>query len=431
MNRIIFDHLRRWGWLWLLLALANGFCTGAFLDERNKVYGLTFQIVLWLGAMQLNFDFSRGVGRVCSSMPVTARELGRAWWILSVALPAFVLASTSALALMIYSAWSVRAFPLMEYATVAFANTVFLGMLYFFIGGVTPGWPQTPFGWVRHLTFVALLFGMMFIRPSFETPKGIFILVVGTIFTIASWFRSEETVMQRANFRQGAKTGRNAAGQHKAPGGFGGMAYLWQMLAQRLGWMMLFFGVWLVGVQLMLHKNLNFLDSPKRLLDVAGPSVFSFGFFGLFMFWQMPVMLHLRHLRALPVSTGNLAATLTLLPCLPIFGIGMAASALAGTGWQITSAALNYAAMFALSVPLNLLLGMRSGFIVSLLLVILGMMTINIFGIASAFWGQTAALAVIAISFETSRRLLQSKRKIYQIENMMPAGWNNSWNMPR
>ena len=430
MNRIIIDHLKRWGWLWLLLALANGFCTGAFLNEKQSFTAITFQIVLWLGAMQLNFDLGRGTGRVMSALPLTARELGRAWWIFSVPLPALVLAATSALALMIDCVVRSRPFPLTNFFTYSFANTVFLGMLYFFIVGTLPVRPQNFLGWLRYLIFIGFLMGMVFVRPSFETPKEIFILVMGSIFTIASWFQSEETVLRRATFRSGIAAARRTTSQHKSPSGFGGLPFLWQTLFIRVGCMGITAALGLLAIQLATHGTSKL--TLRQLLEAALPALSSFGFFFLFIFLLLPLLMHLRHLRSLPVSSGAIAATLVLMPSAPIFLMGLAQVIYnvsfpeGGNVFHISANFFTGAAMMAVAAPIFVWQGLRMGsyFLIIFLLTMTstGLMIFHPTKIPD--WVLAlASTGVIAVAWEWTRRLLKSSDKAYRIApNMTPTG---------
>jgi len=130
MKRVILDHLKRWGWLWLIIGVANGFITGAFLDEKHGFDAFTFQVILWLGAMQLNFDLQRGIGRTLTALPLTARQIGRAWWLVSVALPALLLLVTSALALLIHGCHTGKSFPLDTFVMHGTTSALFLGTMF-------------------------------------------------------------------------------------------------------------------------------------------------------------------------------------------------------------------------------------------------------------------------------------------------------------
>lgn len=120
MKRIILDHFRRW-WLVLTAILIAYFVFLAFSIHENSsqtsndrnvasvqhtinaVHNtFIFQILMFLGLF-LIFDLQRGLARVLTSMPVTTKQIGRAWWLASVAFPAMALGVIGLLALLIFS----------------------------------------------------------------------------------------------------------------------------------------------------------------------------------------------------------------------------------------------------------------------------------------------------------------------------------------
>ncbi|HEX7570428.1 MAG TPA: hypothetical protein VF492_07980, partial [Verrucomicrobiae bacterium] len=326
--------------------------TGAFSDHAPNLGALTFQLVLWLGAMQLNFDLQRGHSRVLTTLPVTARQIGRAWWIFSVALPALLLAATSGAAMLLHCAVTAKGFPTDYFVVMATANTLFLGALYFLFVGSFPGWPHNIFGWLRHIYSIGFLMGMIFVTPALDTPKGIILLLVAAVLTVIGWFRSEQMVLLRAGFRPGTQLGKRTPGQHKVPAGFGGLPFLWQTLFVRVGYMGIAAVVWLLGMQLLMHGSLKL--SPRQLLETTLPAFSSFGFFFMVMFLLLPMIMQLRHLRSLPISTTALAAMLVLLPTVPVLVCGLVWAAFGGgvtgqgNGFHFSTSFLTYAALMAI-----------------------------------------------------------------------------------
>jgi hypothetical protein len=415
MNRIILDHLKRWWWLWLVIGIANGFSTGAFLNEKHGFDGFSFQIVLWLGAMQLNFDLQRGISRTLTTLPLTARQIGRSWWIVSVALPALLLITTSALALMIHSSHTGKPFPLNIFATNITINILFLGAMFALFVGELPGWPQDVLGWLRRICSVGLLIVIMFSKMTSSTPLGIALYLIAFVLTVGGWFRAEQMVIQRTTFRPGIQSGKHPAGRHQAPTGFGGLAFLWQTLAIRIARMAIVVVVWFVVMHFALHKGSKM--SPQQFFAATLPALNSFGFFAIFIFLLMPVLMQLRHLRSLPISTTAIAALLTLLPAVPVLIVGMIWAAIGGGGFETLSGFLAYAAIMSIAAPLMVGQGLRQGaFIATLaLLMFLGMGSIFMNGkMPDAFIVTAISLGTIAITFEITRRLLKSSSHAYR-----------------
>ncbi len=427
MKRIILDHLKRWSWLWLVIGVANCFMTGSLLDEKHNFGALTFQIVLWLGAMQLNFDLQRGVGRTMTTLPVTARQIGRAWWIVSVALPALLLAATSGIAMILHSTVTTTAFPMNGFVVIATANTLFLGALFFLFVGALPGWPQNIFGWLRHILSIGILMGIIFIQPGLDTPKGIALLLVAAVLTVAGWFHSERMVLLRAGFRPGIQLGKRQPGLHKAPAGFGGLPFLWQTLLIRVGYMGIAVVVWLLVMQLTKHGSTKL--SPKQIFEAAMPAFSTFGYFFMFMFLLLPMIMQLRHLRSLPISRTALAAMLVLLPTMPIFAVGLVWAGFHGIVeniFQIPSNFLACAAALAIGTPIFVWRGLRTGSYILLTVLVMasgmGPLILQHKKIPASVTA-LVSLGVIALSFEITRRLLKSSSQAYRPMPTNMSGW--------
>jgi hypothetical protein len=427
MSAIIFNHLRRWGWLWLLIGMANIFMGSALVcGARGFSWGIYINVLLWIGAMQLSLDFQKGIGRTLLALPLTARQIGRSWWLLSIGLPVLFLAATTLLGLAGLSVWKGQPFPVAEFAIYIVHVIAFLGVLFAAIIA-TPRLPTTGLGWLRYIIFGGLLIALMVMNPIKNVWPCVLVYLASIGVTALSWLRAEQNVLWRATFKPGAQAANQKPGRSEVPSGFGGMGYLWLMFAQRLGWMTLAFAGWLVVTQVMFHGSNNSVKTPQQFLQATMPSIISFGYFGLIMIWLMPLLMHLRHLRALPISAAVLAATIILLPCVPIFLVGFAATLVAGDGINGLNGTLVYAAVMSLGTTLTLRIGIRYGFMLSLPLMMLVMVAngqLLKFSASIALIVSIIALALIAFAFEATRRLLRSNNKAYQTSNMMPAGWN-------
>ncbi len=230
MKLIILDHLKRWGLVWLAVGIGNYFVAGSFLDNSLAINHLNFQILFFIGAWELNYDLMRGNGRVLMSLPVTARQTGRAWWIASVALPAVVLLITSSLALLFHTTGAAKGFPVNDLIVTTINNTLFLGVIFYLFIGSLPGRPQNAAAWMRMVFTIGFIIGMLFIKPTFDTPQGIIFVLAAATLTVAGWFRAEQMVLQRASFKLVAKTPDKNLVRHKIPRGSGGLPYLVQRI---------------------------------------------------------------------------------------------------------------------------------------------------------------------------------------------------------
>lgn len=430
MKRIILNHLQRWWLLWLVIGAANCFMTGSFLDEKHNFSALTFQLVLWLGAMQLNFDLQRGLGRVQTTLPVTVKEISRAWWIFSVALPALVLVATSGLAMLVHSIARTQEFPWEKFALAAASSTFSLGAIFFLFVGLIPSWPHSLAGWLRYSFLMFCLFGIIFIQPAFDAPKGMCVLLGGMILTLVGWFRAEQMVVLRATFRPGIQPGNRHPGRHQAQSGFGGVPFLLQSFFVRVCYMAAGVVVWLLVMHFVMEGTSKL--SPRQLLESMLPTFSTFGYLFVFMFLLLPMIIQLRHLRSLPISRTALAAMLVLLPTVPIFAAGLVWAVIHGiieNVFQIPSNFLTGAAMLSICVPIFVWQGLRMGsYVLVMVLVMVSGIAPIVFHttnmkIPTSIVAALVSLGVIALSFEITRRLLKSSSQAYRPMPTSMSGW--------
>lgn len=430
MKLIIRDHLRRWGWLSLVIGIFNCFIAGA--GDQFALRMVLF-FIFWLGAMQLNFDLQRGAGRVQTTLPVTVKQVGQAWWIFSVALPALILAVTTGLGLWLQVTMNGAVFPWGEFGLTVITNTVFLGTLFFLIAGTIPAWPHDLFGWLRYGFYTALIWGMVFYKPTVETPAGIAFLLVGFVSTVAGWFQAEQIVMRRAAYKPGVELGKRKPGRHQAPVGFGGLPFLWGTLFIRAARFALVFVVYMIVIQVVGHGGSKL--SPMQLVEASLPALSSFGYLFVYMFLAMPMLMQLRLLRTLPISASALAAMLVLLPTLPILLLGLVWLAVSGgvaNGGNVFLISLNFltsAAMLAIGVPIFVWQGLKFGSYV-LVMVLMMVSTLGPILFQTAKISPTlitlVSLGLIALAFELTRRLLSSSSQAYRPPPATLTGWGGA-----
>ncbi len=438
MNRIIFNHLKRWGWLWIIINVANGCLVGAMVgnESMSKASAVTmFSFVMWAGAMQLNFDLQRGLSRVQTTLPVTTRQIGAAWWIVSVALPAILLMATAATGMLLRSLHTHKEFPWENFALTAFTSTIYLGTMFFSFVGLIPVFPQNLAGWLRYSFSMICMFGMIFVPPNFSTTEGISVMLVGVVLTLAGWFRAEHFVVQRATFRPGIQLGKRTPGQYRAPSGFGGMPYLIQVLFLQFTRFAVIFTTMMLLLQLFQGKTLTF--SPKQMFEAAFPAFSSFGVFFIFMTLLAPMVLQLRQLRTLPISASALAIFLVLLPVAPVLVVGIAYQVASGNFsmhsdfMPFPTNCLTFATTLALSVPFIVWRGLRvESLVVSMFLMMapqLGPVLFRSLVIPHSVI-TLIALACIVLAIEITRRLLKSSSHAYRpppVNMNAWSGWSN------
>ena len=132
MKRLILDHFRRWWWVLALVAVLE-FGLGWFIASRPEdnfeFWGL--MLAMWTGAILLSFDLRRGVVRAVAPLPLTARQIGRSWWLATVAIPAIALAALLfSGAGTFYHFHPDQAFPADRLALASLFNLVWLGTVF-------------------------------------------------------------------------------------------------------------------------------------------------------------------------------------------------------------------------------------------------------------------------------------------------------------
>jgi hypothetical protein len=436
MKRIILDHLKRWGLVWIAIGIFN--CL-IHLDPNKGTNYISFPILLWISAFALNFDLQRGSGRVLTTLPVTTRQIGRAWWIFSVALPTLFLAATSGLAMLIHFAGSANGFPMADFAMAAITYALYLGSFFYLFISSSPGQPQNAVAWLRVVFSVGFIVGMLFVKPAFDTPQGIMFLLVAATLTVAGWFRAEEMALQRAGFKLVAKISNKNTAQHKIPQGSGGLPYLVQRIFIQSTLIGLALMTVMILVMAFLFQGSHRAEAVTSMIQGGSTPCFFF----ILIFSIVPIVFQLRFLRTLPVSSSALAATLVSLPVLSIVAVGVIVAAVGGLllgETVILPTANNFlilGAKAAVIVPLVVWRGLDllTYILIMLMLVSdsfikLGMTIYFHLGSSSPanpWWiSLIIFLLFIAVSFALTRRVLIKSSSAYRVRTMPTNAWSTA-----
>jgi len=418
MKRIILDYLKRWSLIWITLGIYCLFMQVLVQvrESTNFFDWLNFSVILWISGFALNLDSHRGSGRVHLTLPVSARQIGRAWWLLSIALPTLFLALISGLALVISSSNAGKEFPLGDLAVTAITYALCFGSLFYLIGG-TP-LITNPTLVIRRVLAMGFLIGIIFIKQPFDTPLGIVFLLAAATMSILGWLRAEGMVRERGGFRLGVVTGTRKPGQHQAPVCFGGLPLLWKNLVVWLGYAVLVFSAWLLIMDLLSPGSM--LSFPKQYLRMSPHMAIMCGYVIV-----LPIILQLRHLRTLPISTAKLAATLVLMAVTPVLGVGLVWAAVSGTGFQIPEEIVMGAAVAAIGVPTIVWLGLRLETCLPLTFFMKAFLLGSIFFHLKIppLATMLGSLCVIALAYELTRRLLLSSSRAYRNAPAMFNAW--------
>jgi hypothetical protein len=446
MKRIILDHLKRWGLVWIAIGIFNFaivFNSFTLLDQGKSIdftRGISFPILLWISAFALNFDLQRGSGRVLTTLPVTARQIGRSWWIVSVALPTLFLAAISGLAMLIHFAGSANGFPMDDLVVAAITYALYLGSFFYLFIGPSPGQPQNAVAWLRVAVSVGFIVGMLFVKPAFNTPQGIIFLLAAATLTVTGWFRAEQMVLQRASFKLVAKTSNKNTVQHKIPQDSGGLPYL----VKRIFIQSTLIGLGLMAFMILLMSFFaHGQDRAQSIISMVGTGSTPYVFY-ILMFSIIPIVFQLRFLRTLPIPPSTLAATFVFLPIFSVAAVGVIVIAVAGfvLGQTVmmptTNNFLMLAAKAAIIVPLIVWRGLETPVYILIFLLVLsdsfislGMTIIFHLGSKSPdrpWWVNLSIfLLCLAMSLMLTRKLLTKSSSAYRVRTMP----TNTWSMAR
>ena len=330
MKRIILDHFRRWWWI-LALGSVFAFVQGWFIADNAK-YAFEFWILLlalWTGANLLSLDLRHGVVRAVAVLPLTARQIGRSWWLATVAIPAIALAALLFWgAGMFYHFHPGRVFPADRLVMASLFTLLWLGSLFTMIfptpGFFGNGWERARTYFFSVLSMMMILPGMVFFQDASKKPfKFAIFLGVGALLTIAGWFRAERLVLGRASFRLAALQCKAPRGRHQAPDGVGGIPFLISTTFVRT----FLNGMAMVALMLLVMALQGGVNS--HVIEIQ-TSIFPFLLFFLIYLQFTPVLRLLRFLRTLPISATRLAAVMIAIAILPFIAL---APLVAGVAW--------------------------------------------------------------------------------------------------
>ncbi len=335
MKRVILDFFRRWWWALAVIAVFQFRVGWSIANRPDDAFEFwVFLVAIWSGAMLLNLDLKRGIVRTVATLPLTARQIGRSWWLACIPIPALALGA------ILFS--GAGAFHFFHPDTVFPARRLVLASLF-----VLP-WLGTTFASIYGMTYeaivgshreraslmffsllsMAMLFGgMLTLQDSTKQPvKFAVYLGAGALLIVAGWVRAEGFVLGRASFRLPALRPQNPRGPCRAPDGYGGMRFLISTTFVRAFLLI----TALVGLMaLLMPWNGVKLPRELALAMFAGiGSMMSCGF--IIVFQLLPVLRQLRFLRTLPISATRLTAALIAMMILPLITLG---ALVAGVAW--------------------------------------------------------------------------------------------------
>ena len=362
MKKLILDHFRRWWWVLALgaaYALVLGWSMAIPADTSELWHGKKSFLLVWLkvqsnmfvsqvfclavftGAMLLLFDLQRGVTRVVTALPLTARQIGRSWWLATVAIPAIVYA-----ALFFGGAGTFclfhpnRVFPAARLVMASLFTLLWLGMgftIYFnqFTSsqGLSGNWRERTGNFFISVLSVWMIFGFAFSLNASKNPfKLAVFLGVGTLLTVVGWFRAEQFSMGRASRAVPRRTGFHltplSPSRHQVPDGRGGIPFLISATFYKTFLICVAAGGWW---SLVMAWQGQIKSCHEAIETIGGMGSI---FWVIIFVFLMPVVRQLRYLRTLPISATNLAAVIFSIATLPLIALAALVAGVAGLAWE-------------------------------------------------------------------------------------------------
>ena len=332
MKRLILDYFRRKIWI-LAVGVALELLIGWLIVAAGRAFsgtdiGFQLQMALFIGVMPLLFDLQRGVARTVASLPLTAAQIGRAWWLATVGIPGIAIS-----ALLFLGAGAFHflhphtAFPTGHLAMISVFTLLWLGAGFTTIFGIAGGCYGSLWYRVRNVFFAILWgilcgFGLILFRDlSTNSVEALILLGFGTVMTVVGWLCAGRFVLGRASFRPASMHLKNPRGRHRAPVGYGGLPLLISTTFVRCLLMVL--GV-VAAIALMMAmdggtKSWHQLGAPMALVGSSFPAWF------IIIFFQVlpAALLQIRLLRTLPITATKLAAVLIAIAILPFIATGV------------------------------------------------------------------------------------------------------------
>ena len=450
MKRIILDHFRRWRVAMILFGviffLFAGFFSRDCIPETSDTpihvllnqtifYVYVFQILIFYLGFFLTLDLQRGVARALTTLPVTTRRIGRALWLASVAIPAAALTIIGFFALLVFSIGANKALPFGSYLVTCLFAAPTLGAMFGAMTFTTTTIPETFIDRIRTMfsnVFMMLpIFGFLFFdRKNPNFTEAILLFLALTILSVIGWIRAEQLVLNRAGFRPASRQPRKQTAQYKTPTSFGGIPFLIAKTTGQVVLMYLFMAAIMLAMPILMGGHRTFQDSIR--INAGGYNLVIFSAWAVGIFQVFHMLIQLRLLRTLPISTTKLAALLVFLPIASLVLL----SIILGTFFfpfigqpkalEVAATFLTPMTIVSIGIPLVFWLGLERNTMVLIGFVFFLSVTLPIwFGLdkvpLSLRFAVTAFL--IGASFFVTKYLLARSSKAYRIQLSNLGAW--------
>ncbi|MGO8678250.1 MAG: hypothetical protein ACLQVX_20600 [Limisphaerales bacterium] len=468
MKRLMLDHFRRWGWLLAasaVLAFALGWCLATPADyvisahskSLNLVFCLfkvqslmiefsTMTVAMLTGAFLLLFDWQHAVVRALVPLPMTAAQIGRGWWLATVAVPAIASAALLFLGAETFCWFHPGAvFPAERLAigcpfALVWPGIIFTGILLPRPGFLGTGRARTWALLSSLLSMPVMFFGMSLCLKESKHPVRLAIFFgVGACLTAMGWYRAGRFNPGGAGQSILGATRRPAPGRAGVrltplesrptpPAGYGGIRFLIRTTFVRT----FRFGLAMVALLAIVTAWRGQMDSRPQSIGLV-VEMGSFFQFWIVVFQLMLVLLQLRFLRTLPLSATRLAAMLIAVGILPLVALDVLVAAAAGIAWGppaafrlLTFCALNLApAVLCIVLTVGWGAGvLRSAFVLLAMVgfqMVWGQVSLQHPEIPFRLAGPIVALSVL-LAFLAARHALLHRNGAYRVQ---PNPWGS------
>ncbi len=434
MKRIILDHLERWYWAWLLYGIAYLIIGALFLHDGKLVQELTIFFLFWAGVYQLNYDLQQRHLAALVTLPVTSAQIGRAWWLVSVGLPALLLAATSGVGLYGRDYFQHTPFPTGLFVENSVINTCYLAVFFFVLIALPNRRPHGAKEYFEAIGLGGLALCFMtetlrFQKAKADSPEMIIFFLTGTLFTIGGWFSAGQLVIRRKSFGPLQPHTHKKELTRSTSKKFGGIPFF---IATRIFQTALITFVVdaFLGAVVLANEGRPFnFNSDFIFLVNANIGCLCF----LVVLQGMPFLKQLRLLRTLPISATRLAVLSVALPLLLCLTASIWPTAIAiptegiTKGLEIPATFAACGAFLTLCIPIAIVLDFNQ-------LAMFAVYFSMTFGMAMfEFWlmpktplplGLAAAGLLILLSFFFTKKCLENSDNAYRIwPNPAGAGW--------
>jgi hypothetical protein len=361
MKKLILDHFHRWWWVLALgaaYALVLGWSVAIPSDSGDLWHGgknfllawlkvqsymFAFQVFMlasWTGAILLLFDLQRGITRAVTVLPLTARQIGRSWWLATVAIPAVALATLFFLGAGTFCIFHPdKVFPSARLAMASLFTLLWLGMGFTiysnqFISKQGGNWRQGIYNFFITALALWMMFGFGLSTNAPKNPVKLAIFLgAGTLLTIVGWFRAGQFSPPRPKQagvlrRPGLWLTPLSPGISPVPDGRGGIPFLISATFYKTFLICVAAGGWW-SLVMAWQGQIKSCHEAIETIDGMGSI-----FWVIIFVFLMPVVRQLRYLRTLPISATNLAAVIFSIATLPLIALGALVAGVAGLAWE-------------------------------------------------------------------------------------------------